>query len=40
MWDVDVVEPVDVIDTGIKLNTIQISPDGKLLAAGSDSGEV
>lgn len=33
-------EPVEVIEPGCKLNTIAISPDGKLLAAGNDQGEV
>jgi protein-disulfide isomerase len=39
-WDVDVVEPVEQIETGFKLNSIEISPDGKLLAAGNDNGDV
>jgi len=34
------VEPTVAIDAPQRLNAIKISPDGKLLAAGSDSGEV
>ena len=39
-WDVDVVDPTESIDPGMKLNTIQISPDGKFLASGNDQGDV
>jgi hypothetical protein len=39
-WDVDVVEPVQQLETGLKLNTIEISPDGKLLACGTENGDV
>ncbi|CAD8212252.1 unnamed protein product [Paramecium pentaurelia] len=38
-WDIDIVEPVQSIDV-TKLNSIAISPDGKILATGSDSGEL
>jgi hypothetical protein len=34
-WDIDIVEPVEQIDVS-RLNTIAISPDGKILATGSD----
>jgi WD40 repeat protein len=39
-WDIDVVEPTQSIETGQRLNAIKISPDGRLLACGSDTGEV
>jgi hypothetical protein len=34
------VDPTLGIDVPQRLNAIKISPDGKLLAAGSDTGEV
>ena len=34
------IEPVLQIESGFKLNTIEISPDGKLLGAGTDNGDV
>jgi hypothetical protein len=35
-----VAEPVDVIDVGVKLLTVEISPSGKYLAVASDQAEV
>ena len=39
-WDCDVAEPVDYINYPGKLYCIEVSPNGKYMAAGSELGEV
>lgn len=39
-WDCDVVEPVDAIQTDHKQTCLEISPNGKLIAVGTDYGNV
>ena len=39
-WDCDVVEPVDAIQADQKQTCLEISPDGKFVAVGTDYGNV